>query len=157
MAQRNIRLAGLLFLVILISLSCNLPGSGGESGPFVDVESPAEADTAAPIEEQHVFLEVTITPRPAAKIVVKEASMNEKGNLARVMLILPQELVGMEVYANDILIEDARLDGNRLNIDLEGKVAARVVTFFFKSGGEVQATCMINMDDPLSPGGDCDF
>lgn len=140
----------LLLVFIVVGLACNLPGSESEDAPVVDA-------VPVPVEEEPPFIEITVTPHDAGRIIILEVYSDSDKYVTAVVLKLPEHLHQAEIFANDQLIDDVVLDKGNARIDLSGKMKAKTVTFTFKLDGNLEAVCVIDMNDPLQPGGECDY
>ena len=99
---------------------------------------------------------VTVLPRDDNRIILMIVEPSSEGNLAKVTMLLPNHLAGIEAYANDIKVDALELEtGKGVVFDLTEKVSAKEVAFTFQSGGGTLATCTITTDNLLSPEGDC--
>jgi hypothetical protein len=145
----------LTLLVLFLGLACNLGDVGADDQPNEEepafiLEAPDDLD-----DEPAPYLS-TAPPRDESKIILMEVEPSGDGDLAKVKMLLPEQLVNTEIFANDTPVE-ALPEGNAITINLAGKVTAKVVTFSFRSSDEVLATCMIMMDGLLTPEGDCNW
>jgi len=113
------------------------------------------AATAGMEVTQPPFLDITVTPRDAGRIVIMKVDTDSSMNISRVSLLLPARLEGSEIYVNDIRMDVPASGGEEVELDLSGKVSDREVTIVFKSNGQPLATCTISVGNPLAPGGDC--
>lgn len=135
-------LVGVLFL----SLACNSSSlSSSTPSPLVPTQTPEVG-----------FLGGTAVSKDKTKIVILSANVDTESNFNMVIMLLPDSLSGVDVFANDVKLEPQNGDEEKsIQFDLSGKVSAKKVVFVFKQGDNQLATCTLDGADLLNAEGDC--
>ena len=142
----------LSLLVLFLGLACNFGGSQ-VAATQIEEESASLVEAPENMDDEAPYL-ATMPPRDDNKIILMVVEPASDGNLAKVTMLMPNHLSGLDVYANDIQV-DVLEDGKSIVIDLTEKVATKEVAFSFRSGDEILATCTIMIDGLMTPEGDC--
>lgn len=136
-----------LFAIILsVALACNIPGGIG-----VNNATPTASEVPPP------FLEITVTPRDTNKIIIMNIETDKSMNISKISIILPQQLAGADIYANDVKIDPSITGEKNVDVMLAGMVNAPEVVLVFKSNDQQLASCTIKVSDPMNPVGDCSW
>jgi hypothetical protein len=148
------KVISLFLLAVFLGLACNFSGSN-KITTQVEEESASGVEIPEYMDGEATYL-VTALPREDNKIILMIVEPSSEGNLAKVTMLLPNHLAGIEVYANDIQVDALELEvGKGVVFDLTEKVSAKEVAFIFQSGGDTLATCTITTGRLLTPEGDC--